>query len=307
LAKEFDVITALDICADLLVECGDTEPEFGQKEKLVNGYSIEMGGSACIFACQCARLGMNTAGAGAAGSDVMGGLVLDSLRDSGVNTSHIRTYASAKTALTISMTKRDGDRAMLTYMGTIDAVKKEWLEELLPKTRHLHICSYYLTKSLQTAYLDLVRQAKRLGVTVSLDTNWDPEERWDGGVREILPYVDIFLPNENEIKYITGEDDFERALRYTGEIVPVTAVKRGERGALACSGGQVWESGALNVAVADAVGAGDSFNGGFVYGFLSGMPIEKCLRAGTICGSLSVRKPGGRAGQPDLREMADYL
>jgi len=307
LEREFDVITALDVCVDFLVDCGDTEPEFGQKEKTVGGYSLEMGGSACIFACQCARLGLRTAGAGAAGDDAMAGIVLESLVGSGVDISRIRTLRAEKTGLSLALTKRGGDRSILTYMGTIDAAEGKQLEELLPRTRHLHICSYYLMKSLQPAYPDILGRAKRLGVTVSLDTNWDPEEKWDGGVKDILPYVDVFLPNESEIAHITGEDRPENAARRAAELVPVVAVKRGEKGACAYCGGKRYESGALSVTVADTVGAGDSFDGGFVYGFLSGMPVEKCLRAGTVCGSLSARKPGGRAGQADLREVMGYV
>ena len=304
--KEFDILTALDICVDFLVDCGDTEPEFGQKEKLVSDYGFEMGGSGCIFACQCAKLGLKTVGVGTTSTDSMGEVVINGLNASGVDTSYIRKSNTVKTGLGLSLNKSGGDRAILTYMGTIDKVKTEWLDDLLPKTRHLHICSYYLHKGLHAGYPDIVRKAKQHNVTVSLDSNWDPDENW-GGIKELLPYVDVFLPNENELMNITERKNVKEALQYAGEMVPIIAVKCGEKGAYVYCDGTIYESKALKVDVTDTVGAGDSFNGGFIYGMLSKMPIEKCLKAGIVCGSLNTRKPGGTSGQPDLKELLQMV
>jgi len=304
--KKFDVITAFDICVDFLMDLGDVEPEFGHKEKLVNGYNLEMGGSACIFACQCAKLGLATTGAGSIGDDSMGTFMVECLEKGGVNTAYLRR-STDRTGLTLCLTKRGGDRSILTYMGAMDTVEKSWIEELLPQTRHLHICSYYLLKSLQAEYPSILQQTKKLGVTISLDTNWDPEEGWDGGIRDVLPYVDIFLPNENELMNITGKDNVQDALKYAGELVPIIAVKCGEKGAYAYCKGTIHQCDAMEITVADTVGAGDSFNGGFIYGFLSKLSMEECLKSGTVCGSLSACYPGGTQGQPTLEDLKKHL
>ena len=303
--KKYDVITAFDICVDFLMDLGVTEPEFGQKEKLVDGYGLEMGGSACIFACQCAKLGLATTGVGSIGPDSFGQFMLDCLKKDGVDTAHIRENKE-QTALTLCLNKTGGDRSILTYMGAMDTVQAAWLTELLPQTRHLHICSFYLLKTLQPQYPSLLKKAKELGVTISLDTNWDPDENWDGGILDILQYVDIFLPNENELTLISRKDNVEDALRYVGQYVPTIAVKCGEDGAYAYCEGEIHKCDAMKVTVADTVGAGDSFNGGFVYGFLNGLTIDECLKAGTVCGSLNVSKSGGTAGQPTLEELSKY-
>ncbi|MCL2421810.1 MAG: carbohydrate kinase family protein [Defluviitaleaceae bacterium] len=304
--KQFDVITAFDICVDFLMDLGDAEPEFGQKEKLVEGYNLEMGGSACIFACQCAKLGLATTGVGSIGEDSFGTFMKECLSQGGVDTSFLRRTTD-KTGLTLCLTKKGGDRGMLTYMGTIDKVKKHWIEELLPKTRHLHICSYYLIKGLQTEYPSILKKAKELGVTISLDTNWDPEEGWDSGIRDVLPYVDVFLPNENELMYITGQNNIEDALKYAGERVPIIAVKCGEKGAYAYCEGTIYQCDAMKITVADTVGAGDSFNGGFLYGFLNKLSMEECLKAGTFCGSMNASNYGGTKGQPQLEQLKQHL
>ena len=304
--KKYDIITAFDICVDFLLDLGTTEPEFGQKEKLVDNYDLEMGGSACIFACQTAKLGLSTTGAGTVGTDSFGQFMLDCLEKGGVDTSHIR-HGTDKTALTLCLNKTGGDRAILTYMGKMDTVQSAWLDELLPHTRHLHICSYFLLKSLQSEYPALLKKAKELGVTISLDTNWDPEEKWDGGIRAILPFVDVFLPNENELMLITGQDNVQDALRYAGELVPIIAVKCGGDGAYAYCRGEVFKADAMKITVADTVGAGDSFNGGFMYGYLNGLTMEECLKCGTTCGSLNASQHGGTLGQPDLTALQNYL
>ena len=304
--KKYDVVTALDICVDFLLDLGTTIPEFGQKEKLIEGYGLEMGGSACIFACQCAKLGLKTTGVGSASQDSFGIFMLDCMQKSGVDTSHIQT-SQQKTALTLCLNKEGGDRSILTYMGAMDTVKPAWIQELLPQTRHLHICSYYLLKTLQDAYPDILKKAKAQGVTVSLDTNWDPEETWDGNIQNILPYIDIFLPNENELMLITGKNSVQGSLEYTSKLVPIIAIKCGEEGAYAYCNGEVSKCSAMEVTVADTVGAGDSFNGGFIYGYLNGLTIEKCLKAGTICGSLSVSQPGGTGGQPTIAALKNYM
>jgi len=301
--KKYDILTVFDTCVDFLVDCGDVVPEFGQKEKLINGYSFEMGGSGCIFACQTAKLGLKTTGIGSVGIDNMGDIVLEGLSSASVDISHVRKSDEINTGLGVTLVKSDGDRSILTYMGTIDMVDGGALKALLPDTRHLHICSYYLLKSLQPAWKDIVLQAKKYGVTISLDTNWDPDEEWDGGIREILPLIDIFLPNENEIMYITGQKEYTSALKYASELVPLVVVKCGKDGAVAYHQGKTYECKALDVTVKDTVGAGDSFNGGFLYGWLNNMPIEQCLKIGTVCGSLSTQQPGGSAGQPDLKAI----
>ncbi|MCL2188419.1 MAG: sugar kinase [Defluviitaleaceae bacterium] len=304
--KKYDVLTAFDVCVDFLMHLGTTQPEFGQKEKLVDGYGLEMGGSACIFACQTAKLGLKTTGVGSVSDDNFGAFMRECLSTSGVDVTNLR-LSTEKTALTLCLNKTNGDRGILTYMGAMDTVQAAWIEALLPQARHLHICSYFLLKSLQESYPALAKRAKEHGVTISLDTNWDPEEKWDGGVLELLPFVDVFLPNENELMCITGKNNVQDALKCAGEYVPIIAVKCGGDGAYAYCKGDIIKCEAKPVTVADTVGAGDSFNGGFIYGYLNGLSMEECLKAGTTCGSLNVSQHGGTAGQPTLAEIKNYL
>jgi sugar/nucleoside kinase (ribokinase family) len=307
MAKRIDVLTFGDLCVDLILSDKDIAPEFGQKEKMIHDYSLQMGGSCSIFACQAAKLGLKTSIIGKVGTDAFGQLILNNLNDSGVCIEHIQKDPKIKTGITVILNAID-DRAMLTYNGTIDGVEPGDIpDELLKTVRHLHIGSYFLMKKLQPCYPELVKKLKKYGATISMDTNWDPEEKWNSGMWDILPYVDIFLPNENEAMAITGEATVEKAIDKLKEVVGIVVVKMGAKGAIAYKGGNIYRAETLEVEVVDSVGAGDSFDGGFVYGYLSGKSVEQSLRIGCICGSLNVTKAGGTKGQPGLEEINCYL
>jgi sugar/nucleoside kinase (ribokinase family) len=305
--KQIDVLTFGDLCVDLILSGKDVVPEFGQKEKLIENYSLEMGGSCSIFACQTGKLGLKTAVLGRVGEDEFGQLILKVLKKAGVSTEYIKTDSCLKTGITTAL-NTGNDRAILTYNGTIDSIEIEDIsDELLGNVRHFHIGSYFLMKKAQPLYPDILKKLKKNGATISLDTNWDPEEKWDSGINNILQYVDIFFPNENEAMAITKEENAEKAIEKLKEIVPIVAVKKGEYGAVVYSNGRIYTADALSMNVTDTVGAGDSFDGGFIYGFLNGKSIQECARIGCICGSLNTRLSGGTNGQPNVNELEKWI
>lgn len=306
--KTIDVLTFGDLCVDLILSDKNIIPEFGQKEKMVGDYSFEMGGSCTIFACQTAKLGLTTVVYGTAGEDSFGELIIKTLDDAGVSTEYLEKNAAVKTGITVTLNTRE-DRAMLTYNGTIDEVNgADVSDELLKQVRHLHIGSYFLMKKLQPYYPEILRKLKEYGATISLDINWDPEEKWDSGISDILPYVDIFLPNEKELLAITRETSIEKAIMVLRETIPIIAVKRGKDGTIVYTDHHTYQvSGFVNNNVVDTIGAGDSFDGGFIYGFLSGKDFEQCARIACLCGSLNTTKSGGIKGQPNLEIIHDKL
>jgi len=303
--KTIDVLTFGDICVDLILTGKNIVPEFGQTEKLIDEYSFEMGGSCCIFASQTAKLGLKTVVIGKVGRDQFGDFVIKTLNDAGVSTEYIKPVEDEKTGISVALSKGH-DRAILTYNGTIDGVGMDDIDDdLLRQVRHLHIGSYFLMKKLQPHYLEIVKRMKKYGSTISIDTNWDPEEKWDSGLWDILPYVDIIMLNENEIMAIANCDNLDKAVEKIRKVVSVVVVKKGEKGGQVFYREGSYTMSALPGKVIDTVGAGDSFDGGFVYGFLTGKSLDKCLDIGCICGSLNVRSHGGTNGQPRLNELKD--
>lgn len=300
--RKYDVATIFDACVDLIVHLGNVTPDFGQKEQLVQDFGVYLGGSACIFASQCAKLGLSTAGAGLAGEDAFGKIVLDELRGSGVDISYLKTSSACKTSVGVALNKGN-DRCTLTYSDSIRLVEKSMVPDgLLRQSRHLHIASYYLLSGLRQDLCEILKQAKQYGLTISLDTNWDPEERWELP-EELLQYVDILLPNEQELLFLSGEKSLSRAIARFLSAVPLIVVKMGAQGAAAATKDGMECIQAPAVPIADTIGAGDSFDAGFLYGYLHGRPLREYLGYAVECGSANVSAFGGCGGQLDLSRL----
>ena len=163
----------------------------------------------------------------------------------------------------------------------------------LASGRHFHLSSLFLHKALQPDLPRICRQLKAAGLTLSLDTNDDPEDRWGDPLDEMLGIVDIFLPNDDEACRISGKADAESAMEALAKRVPLVAVKCGKRGAMVQKGKQRWQIPANSVTPVDTVGAGDSFDAGFLAAFLRGETPEACAVFGNRTAALSTLRPGG--------------
>ncbi len=303
--RRYDILVAGEINPDLILT-GDVVPVFGQVEKLLDRAELNIGSSSAIFACGAARLGLRVAFVGVCGADVFGQYMLDQLQARQVDVAHVLRSEEGNTGVSVIL-NRGSDRAILTYPGLMAALRAEDVkDELLQQTRHLHVASYFLQTSLRPGLPDLFRRARSLGATTSLDTNYDPSRLW-AGVDDLFPYVNVFLPNETEAGCITGLEDVEAAVdRLTGK-VDTLVVKLGARGAMAARGGEKARAESLPVAVVDTVGAGDSFDAGFIYAYLKGWKLDQSVRLACVCGALSTRQAGGTAAQPVLEEAEKYL
>lgn len=302
--RPFDILVAGEINPDLILS-GDVTPVFGQVEKLVDSANLTIGSSSAIFACGAARLGLKTAFVGVCGRDQFGNFMLEKLADHGVDILSVLVDPQQQTGLSVILT-RGNDRAILTFPGSIASLRAEQVTDvLLAQARHLHVASYFLQNALQPGLRDLFQRAHLHELTTSLDTNWDPSGKWQG-FDELLRLVDVFLPNENEALALTGAGKARQASEMLGKVCPTVAIKLGANGGLAFHAGQIAVAPALSVQVMDTVGAGDTFDAGFLYGYLNQWPLEKSLKLACACGSLSTRRQGGTEGQPTLDEAIFY-
>ncbi len=300
----FDILVAGEINPDLILT-GDVKPEFDQVEKLVDSATLAIGSSSAIFSCGAARLGLRVAFIGVCGDDIFGRYMLDEMRKRDVDVSNV-FIREGQTGLSVILVS-GSDRAILTYIGLIDALQASDIpDSLLRQTRHLHVASYFLQTHLQPGLPGLFRRARQLGVTTSLDTNYDPSEKWTG-VDELLSYVNVFLPNEKEATSLCGGINVDQAADILGRKVETLAIKLGAEGAIGVNLSQKVKVTSIPVKVIDTVGAGDSFNAGFLYGYLHQWELTKALRLGCVCGALSTQKAGGTEGQPTLAEAMKYV
>jgi len=303
--KPFDILVAGEINPDLVLS-GDIEPAFGQVEKLVQSAVLTIGSSSAIFACGAARLGLKVAFIGLCGDDIFGRFMLDEMRKRLVNVDHVMVLPGGSTGLSVIL-NRGADRAILTHPGLMQSLRADDVcDSLLGQGRHLHVASYYLQTGLHPGLPDLFRRARSLGLTTSLDPNYDPAERWLG-VHDLLEVTDVFLPNDLEARSLTGASTVDAAAEQLAQKVSSLAIKLGAAGAMGVQGGQKVMLPSPPVTVVDTVGAGDSFDAGFLYGYLHGWGLEKSLWLAVACGALSTRAAGGVDAQPTLEEALANL
>jgi len=148
---------------------------------------------------------------------------------------------------------------------------------------------------------------KEAGLSTSLDTNDGPTGTWAGPIAETLRYVDILMPNEREAKGLAGEESLERAIERLSGLVAMVVVKRGALGALVAGSGKLMQQAAVTVQPVDAVGAGDSFNAGFLHGYLNGWPLERCLQVGNLAGAWSTTQIGGTSAFQNRQLMEEFF
>lgn len=302
----FDLLVIGEINPDLILRGGDVEPAFGQAEKLVESATLTVGASSVIMACGAARLGLRVAFCGVVGDDLFGRFMLDAMRERGIDTTACRVDPALQTGFSVILARDDGDRAILTYPGSIAAQSAADIDtRLFRDARHLHTGAYFLLDRLRPDLPRVFAEARRLGLTTSLDPNHDPSGRWDAG--DILSHTDVFLPNETEALAITRTATLDDALAILAARVSVTAVKRGAAGGLARRGDEQVSAPPAPVRVVDTVGAGDSFDAGFLYGYLRGWALHESLHLALACGSLSTTAAGGTAAQPTLEEALAFI
>lgn len=309
--KAFDLLVIGELNPDLILS-GNVRPDFGQVEKLVEQATLTIGSSAAIFACGAARLGLKVVFVGKVGQDEFGRFMIQALAERGIDTSGIIIDPQCATGLSVILVEGH-DRAILTYPGAIPTLTLSDIQAvnrrqaIFSNARHLHLTSYFLQAALRPGVRQLFEMAHQHGLTTSLDTNYDPSETWNHGLEEVLSITDIFLPNALECCAIAKTQDLVIARQYLASMAGQVVVKLGKDGAMLQAGFQVLRTTAISVEVVDTVGAGDTFDAGYLFGVLSGWDLQRCLECAVICGGLSTRAAGGTAAQPTLPEVLSYL
>ena len=301
----FDILVAGEINPDLILT-GNVIPAFNQVEKLIDSATLTIGSSSVIFACGAARLGLKVGFIGVCGDDVFGKFMLDEMSKRNVDVSNVVVRKNGQTGLSVIFNNQS-DRAILTHSGLIAELQaSDITDSLLKQSKHVHVASYFLQTKLQPDLPSLFQRAHSLGLTTSLDTNYDPSEKWIG-FDELLSVTNVFLPNETEAKSLSGADNVDEAASRLGSKVEALVIKLGKDGALGICGSQRVQVKSIPVNVVDTVGAGDSFDAGFIYGYLNNWQLEKSLCLACVCGALSTQQAGGTNGQPTLDEALKYL
>src|SRR6202163_4747233 len=227
----FDVTIAGELNLDLILY-GLPDQLPPERELLADRMMLTLGSSSAIVAHNLAALGSRVGFQSRIGNDPLRRIALDRLQQGGVDVSCVCSVpGSTTTGLTVILHHKAW-RNILTYSGTIAETCWQDLDlDYLADSRHFHFSSYYLQRALRPRVSELFQLLKSKGLTISLDTNDDPDDQWEGGLHEVLRHVDAFLPNEREACKVARTEDLEAAIHKLSEFIPLVVVKLGPKGA----------------------------------------------------------------------------
>jgi len=262
------------------------------RELLAKTLAFTLGSSSGILAHNLSTLGTRVGFVSKIGDDV----------------ARVRRGATrTMTGLTVLLPQSQ-HRYILTYPGTMFEMQYSDIDlDYVRAARHLHVSSFFLHRALRPRILDLFREAKAAGLTTSLDTNDDPENKWGQDLIELLKHVDVFLPNDREAKKIAGTEDLAKAINLLADLAKVVVIKRGSAAAICRSGEEQLSLVPPTVKPVDDVGAGDSFGAGFLHQYVKNAPLEDCLAWGNMAGAYSTTKEGGTEAFRDRAALGNFL
>ncbi len=304
--SQLDVCVVGEVNLDLVLY-GLPKELILDRELLANKMALTLGSSSAIFAHNLSALGTKVGFISKIGCDPLGKIALERLAAADVDVSRIhQTATRTMTGLTVVLPQPQ-HRYILTYPGTMFEMQYSDIDMSYVRTaRHLHLSSFFLHRALRPRILDLFRQAKSAGLTTSLDTNDDPENKWGQDLLEVLKYVDVFLPNDREAKKIARTPDLSEAINLLASLAKVVVVKRGSAAAICRSGEEQVSLVPPTVTPVDDVGAGDSFAAGFIHQFVKGAKLEDCLAYANMAGAYSTTKEGGTEAFRDRTAWATF-
>lgn len=290
----FQIAAIGDLNIDIILSRIGSAPEVG-KEKIAEELCITLGGSAGIFAANSAVLGSSVCFAGMVGKDMYGNLICRSLEDKNVDTRFVKRV-DTPTGVTLCMNYGE-DRANLTYPGAMNLMSYNSIDpRVFDEAKHIHLSSVFLQNGLLRDIHKVLDKAAGRGISVSLDPQWDPTEKWQLDFRSVLPKVTIFMPNEKELLAMTGcrtrESAIETVLPYLGGAMVIKCASKGSC-LIQKNGERIELSAFQNGEVVDSIGAGDSFNAGFISAFVRGLPLRVCQEIGTLTGAVNTTASGG--------------
>lgn len=265
-----------------------------EREILASGFTMTLGSSSAILAHNLASMGTRVSFTSRIGPDALGEMCCQRLKEAGVDLSGVvRSTTGSSTGVTLILPLTD-TRRILTYPGAMFEMGIEDVDiDRLASAKHFHMSSLFLHRKLTPDIPEIFREMKRRGLSTSLDTNDDPEDKWAGVLEEVFAITDLLFCNEDELIKIARTDDIAAAMTQVAAKVPLLIVKRGSRGASAWLEGKRMDVDGIRVNAVDPVGAGDSFDAGFLHQWVRRAPLETCLAYGNLAGALSVTRPGG--------------
>jgi sugar/nucleoside kinase (ribokinase family) len=277
---------------------------------MADGMLLTIGGCAANAAVDLARMGVRVAISGRVGDDVFGRIVVDLLRQAGVDTSAVEISARADTSQTLIVNVQGQDRRFIhTFGANREFSPADIPAKLVAGCKILYVGGYLAMPGLkQEELVPVFRAVRDSGIKVVLDIVVPGPGEYVSQLDQLLPHVDVFLPNNHEGALITGERDPLRQAEAFQRMGAATAiVTMGEGGAVLVQQGLRLRVGVFPVPYVDGSGGGDAFDAGYIFGLLHGLDPEDCLRYASALGASCVRAVGTTPGVFTRPECEAFL
>ena len=300
-----DVLSLGIYVVDVLGRPIDQFPEKG-KLALFDELEIHTGGCANNTAIALTRLGVSAGAMGRVGTDAFGDLILQGLVDNGIDTAGMQQDASTSTSFTFVAVASDGERTFYHYIGANGELCEADLNwEVIKSAKILHIAGALVMPRFDGVPMaNVLREAKTLGITTSLDTAYDATGRWMETLEPCLPYVDMFMPSIVEAQHLTGLSGYREIVQFLRRNygIHTIVIKMGENGSYASTPETEYIAPAYPVNAVDATGAGDAYVAGFLAGTIMGWDLKATAELASATGAACVTAIGTTAGIQNLEE-----
>ena len=257
-------------------------------------HAISCGGQAATTMCACAAMGLRSRYVGVTGNDDNGRLIRDELSRRGVDIAHVVVRDARNAFAVILLDEAQGERVVLWDRASrLDLAPGEIDPGVIGDARLLHVDDVDGEASIRAASM-----AREAGLPVTSDI-----ERVGDRTEALIAAVTIPIFAEHVLEPLTGETDFERALRtLRRRHQGMLCVTLGARGAMLLDGDRLHHEPAFPVAVSDTTGAGDVFRGAFIAALLRGASPEDILRCANAAAAISCTRLGAINGVPTPAE-----
>ena len=300
-----DVLSLGIYVVDVLGRPIDQFPEKG-KLALFDELEIHTGGCANNTAIALTRLGISAGAMGKVGTDAFGDLILQTLIDNGADTAGMQQDPSTSTSFSFVAVASDGERTFYHYIGAngeLCEVDLNW--EIIKSAKILHIAGALVMPRFDGVPMaNVLREAKVLGITTSLDTAYDATGKWMETLEPCLSYVDMFMPSIVEAQHLTGLSEYREITQFLRDNygIHTIVIKMGENGSYVSTPEVEHFAPAYPVNAVDATGAGDAYVAGFLAGTIMGWDLKATAELASATGAACVTAIGTTAGIQNLEE-----
>ncbi|MCL5318789.1 MAG: carbohydrate kinase family protein [Thaumarchaeota archaeon] len=304
----YDVLCVGDIFYDIVFLLDDPPANIPHGGTAYSRQMRLMPGGIGNVAAGVAALGGSAYLVGRAGNDVFSGMYAQDLRQRGVDY-HMLMDKDRATGLLASLVDASGERSFVVHRGANDALS---FIDVLPalnqiNARFLFAAGYsFVSPPQNEAIISIIKHFKERNTKVIFDPAVfnlvKIRQKYYGAA---LESSDVILPNAEEAKELSGEQDIMRALCMLSEHRTVI-LKMGRNGCLAAHNGDIiCHPGSLGQAV-DTTGAGDAFAAAVIFGFSRGYELEDVLKLATWFSGKKVESVGPRSYPPHA-DIAMFL